>query len=72
MLLNPTLYGGYKVLVSGAFQSDLRDPRCWHNSYMIIRIDFMKKKFQIFVSIFFSFLDTLHTQKDFFALLGQK
>ena len=47
--VNPTLYGGgTQVLVSGAFQSDLRDPRCWHNSYMIMRIDFMKKKFQNF------------------------
>ena len=33
-----------KVLVYGAFQSDLRYPRCWHNSYMIKRIYFMKKK----------------------------
>ena len=32
------------VLVYGAFQSDLRYPRCWHNSYMIKRIYFMKKK----------------------------
>ena len=57
--VNPTLYwgegegGGHlvplpKVLVSGAFQSDLRDPRCWHNSYMIMRIDFMKKKIKFF------------------------
>ena len=28
-----------KVLVSGAFQSDLRE--CWHNSYMILRIGFI-------------------------------
>ena len=64
-----------KVLVSGAFQSDLRDPRCWHKSYMIMRIDFMKKKIQNFFkffSIFFSFLDTLNKQKDIFALWGQK
>ena len=40
VVLNPTLYGGStqspppapKVLVSGAFKSDLRDPKCWHNS----------------------------------------
>ena len=37
-----------KVLISGAFQSDLRDPKCWHNSYIILRIIFMKKKFKIF------------------------
>ena len=45
-----------KVLVSGAFQSDLRDPRCWHNSYMIMRIDFMKKKsnFFHFFSVFWT------------------
>ena len=69
---NPTLHG---VLVSEAFQSYLSDPKCWHNSYMIFRISFMKKKFKIFsnfFSIFFSFLYTLNKQKDFFALLGQK
>ena len=69
--LNPTLYGGgalsapLKVLVSGTFQSDLRDTKCWHNSYMILRIGFVKK-------LFFTFLDTLHAQKDLFALLGEK
>ena len=83
MDVNPTLHGGGalsapppKVLVSGAFQSDLRDPKCWHNSCMIFIISFMKKKnfkiFSKFFSIFFSFLDTLNNQKDFFALLGQK
>ena len=57
--LNPTLCGGGlsalpKVLVSGAFQSDLRDPKCWHNSYMILDDEnwFYDKKFK-----FFSFLD---------------
>ena len=73
--VNPTLYGGGRgtqVLVSGAFQSDLRDPRCWHNTYMIMRIGFMKKiSISKFFSILFSFLNTLHTQKDFFALLGK-
>ena len=41
-----------KVLVSGAFQSDLRDPKCWHNSYIV----FMEKNskfFQIF-SVFWT------------------
>ena len=75
-IVNPTLYGGVLVLVSGAFQIDLRNPKCWHNSYMILRISFMKKKIQIFFKIFFqfffSFLDTLSKQKEFFALLGQK
>ena len=33
---------------------------------------FYEKKIQNFFKIFFSFFDTLHTQKDFFALLGQK
>ena len=46
--INPTLHGGLHVLVSGAFQSYLRDPKCWHNSYIIFRNIFMKKKFQIF------------------------
>ena len=81
MTLNPTLYGGGhsvpppKVLVSGAFQSDLRDPRCWHNSYMIMRIDFMKKKFQNFFKIFFNFFQFFghpsHTKR-FFCTFGQK
>ena len=31
-IVNPTLYGGVLVLVSGAFQIDLRNPKCWHNS----------------------------------------
>ena len=59
-----------KVLVSGAFQSDLRDPKCWHNSYKILRIGFMKKNFKIFskfFKFFFSFLDIQNKQKDFFA-----
>ena len=47
------------VLVSGlAFQSNLRDPKCWHNSYMKLRIIYIEKKFKIFstiFSIFFSF-----------------
>ena len=29
-----------KVLASGAFQSDLMDPKYWHNSYIILRIGF--------------------------------
>ena len=67
--------GALSGFVSGAFQSYLSNPNCWHNSYMIFRISFMKKKFQNFFKIFFnffSFLDTLNKQKDFFALLGQK
>ena len=59
---NPTLHG---VLVSGAFQSYLSDPKCWHNSYRIFRISFMNQ-------FFFSFLDNLNKQKDLFALLGHK
>ena len=39
-------------MISGAFQSDLRDPKCWHNSYIIMRIIFMKKKFQNLQSVF--------------------
>ena len=69
---NPTLHGGggtqcppTMVLVSGAFQSYLSDPKCWHNSYRIFRISFMNQ-------FFFSFLDNLNKQKDLFALLGQK
>ena len=57
-----------KVLLSGALQSDLRDPKCWHNSYIILRIGFMKKKmknFFHFFHFFSSFLDTLYTQKIF-------
>ena len=79
--INPTLYGGGhsvpppKVLVSGAFQNDLRDPRCWHNSYMIMRIDFMKKKFQNFFKIFFNFFQFFghpsHTKR-FFCTFGPK
>ena len=75
------MYGGGhsvpppKVLVSGAFQSDLRDPRCWHNSYMIMRIDFMKKKFQNFFKIFFNFFQFFghpsHTKR-FFCTFGPK
>ena len=64
-----------KVLVSGAFQSDLRDPRCWHNSYMIMRIDFMKKKIQNFFKIFFNFFQFFghpsHTKR-FFCTFGPK
>lgn len=81
LMINPTLYGGGhsvpppKVLVSGAFQSDLRDPRCWHNSYMIMRIDFMKKKFQNFFKIFFNFFQFFghpsHTKR-FFCTFGPK
>ena len=53
LCVNPTIHGGGpKVLVSGAFQSNLRDPKFWHNSYMILRIGFLKKNFKIF-SIFF-------------------
>ena len=71
--LNPTLYGGAlsappKVLFSGAFQSDLMDPKCWHNSYSILRIIFLKKKFQHFFNFFFIFFSLsvfLGTQKDF-------
>ena len=67
--------GGTQVLVSGAFQSDLRDPRCWHNSYMIMRIDFMKKKFQNFFKIFFHFFQFFghpsHTKR-FFCTFGPK
>ena len=49
-----------KVLVSGAFQGDLRDPKCWHNSNMRLRFAFfIEKNFQIF----FSFWDTLHIFK---------
>ena len=76
--VNPTLHGGGalsappKVLVSGAFQSDLRVPKCWHNSCMIYIFSFMERKSQHFFKIFFNFLDTLNKQKDFFALLGQK
>ena len=72
---NPTLYRGTEVLVSGAFQSDLRDPKCWHNSYMIMRIDFMKKKFQNFFKIFFNFFQFFghpsHTKR-FFCTFGPK
>ena len=73
LAFNPTLYGGGhsvpppKVLVSGAFQSDLRDPRCWHNSYMIMRIGFMKKKFQ-----FFQFFGHPSHTKRFFCTFGPK
>ena len=70
--LNPTLHG---VLVSGAFQSDLSDPKCWHNSYMIFRISFMEKKFQNFFKIFFNFFQFFgHPQqtKRFFCTFGPK
>ena len=65
--VNPTSHGGGALsgLVSGAFQSYLSDPKCWHNSYRIFRISFMNQ-------FFFSFLDNLNKQKDLFALLGQK
>ena len=56
------------------FQSDLRDPRCWHNSYMIMRIDFMKKKFQNFFLIFFNFFQFFGHPSDtkrFFCTFGQ-
>ena len=53
--INPTLHPPPKVLVSGAFQSYLRDPKCWHNSYIIFRNIFMKKKFQNFFKFFFKF-----------------
>jgi len=42
---------------------------------MMLRIGFVKKKFKIISKIFpifFSFLDILHAQKDFLALLGKK
>ena len=51
-IVNPTLYGGVLVLVSGAFQIDLRNPKCWHNSYMILRISFMKKNFFLIFLVF--------------------
>ena len=72
---NPTLYGGGhsvpcpppNVLVSGlAFQSNLRDPKCWHNSYMKLRIIYIEKKFKIFstiFSIFFSFQSRKQLQR---------
>ena len=59
----------YLELVSGAFQRDLRNPKYWHNLYMIFWIGFVKKisnYLKIVTSIFFSFLDTLLKQKDFF------
>ena len=49
--VNPTLHGGGGALsgfVSGAFQSYLSNPNCWHNSYMIFRISFMTKNFNFF------------------------
>ena len=74
--VNPTLYGGgTKVLVSGAFQSDLRDTKCWHNWYLIFIISFMKKKFQNFFKIFFNFFQFFghpsHTKR-FFSTFGPK
>ena len=46
-----------KVLVSGlAFQSNLRDPKCGHNSYMKLRIIYIcRKKIQNFFNNFFNF-----------------
>ena len=60
-----------KVLVSGSFQSDLRDPGCWHNSYMIMRFDFMKKNSKIFFN-FFQFFEHPSHKKRFFCTFGPK
>ena len=54
-----------KALVFGAFQSDLRDPKCWHNSCMIFIISFMKKKFQNFFQFFSVFWTPLTNKKIF-------
>ena len=41
------------VLVSGlAFQSNLRDPKCWHNSYMKLRIIYIEKNSKFFQQFF--------------------
>ena len=42
------------------------NPNLYGGRALSLPIAFMKKNF------YFTFLDTLHTQKDFFALLGQK
>ena len=44
-LFNPTLHGGGhivpppRILVPGAFQSDLRGSKFWYNSYLILTMD---------------------------------
>ena len=64
---NLTLSGGGlwvnppKVLVSGALQSDLRYPKFWHNSYMILRICFVKIKIHKFFQNFFDFFSVFWT-----------
>ena len=63
-----------KVLLSGALQSDLRDPKCWHNSYIILRNGFMKKKMKNFFH-FFHFFPVFWTpfiHKKFFCTVGPK
>ena len=63
------------VLVSGAFQSDLRYPKFWHNSYIILKINFVQKNFKIFSNfffIFFQFFGHPSCTKRFFCTFGQK
>ena len=80
-IINPTLYRGGtlsapppKVLVSGAFQSELRDPKCWHYSYIILRIILMKTKFSKFFQFCFQFFQFFghppHTKR-FLCTFGQ-
>ena len=63
-----------KVLVSGAFQSDLRYPKFWHNSYMMLRIGFVKKKSKFFQKFFqfFSVFWIPFTHKKIFLYCGAK
>ena len=79
-MINTTLYGGgtqclpLRFFVSGAFQSDLRDLKCWHNSYMILRINFMKKNSNFFPNFFqiFSVFWTSFTNKKVCCTFGPK
>ena len=62
IFLNPTLYGGWHSVQ-------------WHNSYMTLRIGFMRRKIQIFFKFIFTFflvIWTPFTHKKFFCTFGPK
>ena len=74
-IFNPTFHRGGgvhptppKVLVSRAFQSYLRDHKCWHNSWYL---EFVLWKKIIFFS-FFSFFWHPQQTKWFFCTFGTK
>ena len=73
--VNPTLYGGgHSGFGLWSLPEWSEGPQMLAQFIYDNKNWFYEKKISIskFFSILFSFLDILHTQKDFFALLGQK